>query len=478
MKDFITTPEFDTLVRDLGSRYDTKTVSDSPYKRHTASLSPNVIPSIDRFPISAHGMIIETDKGPLIDLSSQTVNTILGQNDPWVIANQIAFQKSTYPSFLTSQLHNLYTSHASALVSKIGGINDAIVNLRICSGGSTIESLLSTAWQYRLRTVSGKTRKTKVGTFLGGFHGQAGHAGMISSTQSEAHLLFRFPGDQSSNWVFIGTPTHASYDDTSATLSENDQQILEFIRAQRDELFLVLLEPIMMKYGVITPSPMFLKELKRVCEENEILLGFDEVQTGCGWLGEMSASQRVGVAPNILGISKALTAGYGPLGATIADRTLPQQGGTGESTNGADMRALIAVIALHDRLLGVPEDRIPASTPPELREELKTGLLPLIPARAAHLRSLLQPLTEKYSGIISPMRGDRLIIGIPFLDTKSNTAKDIAKTMRKALMDAGVHTRIQHATLIIKPPAIITEDIAQTAVEIMDSVFARLYTSF
>lgn len=478
MDDFITTTGFDKLVSDLGDRYSTIAVADSPFKRYTKSLSPNVVPGIDRLPVSARGMIIETDKGPLIDLSSQTVNTILGQNDPWVIAHQIAFQKSTFPSFLTSQLHNVYVSEVSSLISKIGGIKDAIVNLRICSGGGTIESLLNAAWQYRLRTIPNKTHKTKVGTFVGGFHGQAGQTAMISSTQSEAQLLFRFPGEEPPNWIPLGTPTHSSFDEKAETLSDNDAQILEKIRVSRDELFLVLIEPIMMKYGVITPSPMFLRELKKVCAENEILLGFDEVQTGCGWLGVMSAAERVGVAPNILGISKALTAGYGPLGATIAERTLPQQGGTGESTNGADLRALVAVRAIHERLLGIPADVIPGSVPAEMRKELEGGLLQTIPAKAEHLRSLLNPLTEKYSGIIGPLRGDRLIMGIPFLNTKTAEAKDIAKTVRLALMEEGVHTRIQHATLIIKPPAIITKDIASVAVEIMDRVFARLYKSF
>jgi 4-aminobutyrate aminotransferase-like enzyme len=476
---FMKSESFDSLIKELEPHYEPAGVIRSLLRSDTtAALSPNTIPSIDRVVFSADESILQTDKGPLIDLSSQTVNTILGQNDIWVTANQIAFQKSGFPSFLTSRLRNVYASEVSSFISQIGGIPDPIVNLRICTGASAIESLLSAAWQYRIRTTPDRTTKSKVGTFLGGFHGQTGNAGMISSVQKDVDLPFRFPGQTFDQCIFIGTPTNSTFDDDTLSLSENDCRILETVVAHRKELFLILIEPILMNYGVITPSPQFLVELKRVCSENNILLGYDEVQTGCGWLGSMSAAERTGVIPNLLALSKALTAGYGPLGAVVSERGISQPLGTGESTNGADVRSLIAARAVYERLNGIPLHRIPNSLPEGLKQELSQGLLPTIQTKAQKLRSLLESLTERYAGILGPLRGDRLIIGIPILDSKKMKGKEIANVLQQAFVEKGVFVRVAHQTIIIKPAATISDATMTKAVEIMDSALNRLYEKF
>jgi hypothetical protein len=61
-------------------------------------LAQSIVPS-DTFLISGIGAELRTNRGPMIDLSSMTVNCILGQNDPWVKANQMAYLKSERPSF-------------------------------------------------------------------------------------------------------------------------------------------------------------------------------------------------------------------------------------------------------------------------------------------------------------------------------------------------------------------------------------------
>jgi acetylornithine/N-succinyldiaminopimelate aminotransferase len=81
----------------------------------------------------------------------------------------------------------------------------------------------------------------------------------------------------------------------------------------------VLVEPIQGEGGVIVPPEGYLKELKKLCDENDILLIFDEVQTGFGRTGEMFASDLFGVTPDITTVAKALGGGF-PIGAVLAQK--------------------------------------------------------------------------------------------------------------------------------------------------------------
>jgi acetylornithine/N-succinyldiaminopimelate aminotransferase len=80
----------------------------------------------------------------------------------------------------------------------------------------------------------------------------------------------------------------------------------------------VLVEPIQGEGGVIIPSNDYLKNLKDVCHDKDVLLIFDEVQTGFGRTGEMFASQSFGVKPDITTVAKAIAGGF-PMGAVLAN---------------------------------------------------------------------------------------------------------------------------------------------------------------
>src|SRR6202030_2490527 len=69
--------------------------------------------------------------------------------------------------------------------------------------------------------------------------------------------------------------------------------------------------------GVRVVPPLFLKALRRLCDDHGLLLMFDEVQTGMGRTGDLFAYQRYGVAPDIMALAKALGGGF-PLGACLA----------------------------------------------------------------------------------------------------------------------------------------------------------------
>ena len=79
----------------------------------------------------------------------------------------------------------------------------------------------------------------------------------------------------------------------------------------------IMLEPVQGEAGVRPASPAFLKSLRHLCDEHDLLLIFDEIQTGCGRLGQLFAFQGFGVTPDIMTLGKGLGGGV-PISAVLA----------------------------------------------------------------------------------------------------------------------------------------------------------------
>jgi acetylornithine/N-succinyldiaminopimelate aminotransferase len=99
-----------------------------------------------------------------------------------------------------------------------------------------------------------------------------------------------------------------------------------------DETVAVMLEPIQGEAGVISITGEFAHELMAFCDRNELLLIFDEVQTGCGRTGSLYAYQQFGIEPDIMTLGKGLGGGT-PLSALLAKKEVScfepgDQGGT------------------------------------------------------------------------------------------------------------------------------------------------------
>ena len=114
----------------------------------------------------------------------------------------------------------------------------------------------------------------------------------------------------------------------------------------------ILIEPIMGEGGVRVVEPSFLRALRELCDQNGLLLLFDEVQTGMGRTGELFAYQRVGVEPDIMALAKALGGGF-PVGACLATREAAKgmTAGTHGSTFGGNPLAMSAANAVLDVML-------------------------------------------------------------------------------------------------------------------------------
>src|SRR5207302_461074 len=114
----------------------------------------------------------------------------------------------------------------------------------------------------------------------------------------------------------------------------------------------ILIEPVMGEGGVRVVAPEFLRALRRLCDDNGLLLIFDEVQTGIGRTGDLFAYQHTGVVPDIMALAKALGGGF-PLGACLAtaEAANGMTAGTHGSTFGGTPLAMAAGNAVLDVVL-------------------------------------------------------------------------------------------------------------------------------
>ena len=82
-------------------------------------------------------------------------------------------------------------------------------------------------------------------------------------------------------------------------------------------------EPIQASGGVIVPPKNYLKRVRKICKENNILFIADEVVTGFGRMGHIFASEKVfGIVPDIITFAKGVTSGYFPLGGIVISNSL------------------------------------------------------------------------------------------------------------------------------------------------------------
>ena len=200
--------------------------------------------------------------------------------------------------------------------------------------------------------------------------------------------------------------------------------------------------------GIYPADPEFLKGLRALCDEHDILLIFDEVQCGMGRCGSLYAHDLYGVKPDVMALAKALGCGV-PVGAFVvgekADGALvPGDHGT---TYGGNPFATAAVSKVFD-----------------LFEKL--NLVDHVNEIGAYLSEKLDELTVKYD-CIKEHRGIGLMHG---LECEMPVAPVITKAMDKGLIIINAGANI----LRFVPPLVIEKEHVDEMIQILDEVFAEL----
>jgi adenosylmethionine---8-amino-7-oxononanoate aminotransferase len=180
------------------------------------------------------------------------------------------------------------------------------------SGSVSVEVAVKMALQYFRST--GRVAKSRLMTWRGGYHGDTFTPMSVCDPDGGMHALWTGAHSLLADQVFA-----------PAVPAEYDPAYVEAFAAQlaehADELAAVIVEPVVQGAGGMRfHDPRYLVDLRRLCDEHDVLLIFDEIATGFGRTGELFAADHAGVSPDIMCVGKALTGGYLTLAATLCTR--------------------------------------------------------------------------------------------------------------------------------------------------------------
>ncbi|MCE2708842.1 MAG: ornithine--oxo-acid transaminase [Bacteroidota bacterium] len=312
------------------------------------------------------------------------------------------------------------------------------------TGAEGVETALKLArkWGHEVKGVA--ENQAKIIVAAGNFHGRT--TTIVSfSTDEQARKSFGpfTPG-------FISVP----YDDIAAL-----EQALE-----QEGVVGFLIEPIQGEAGVYTPAEDYLRKAKAACEKKNVLFIADEIQTGIARTGSLLAvcgnctcqghceKQATYTQPDILILGKALSGGFYPVSAVLANDPIMnviKPGQHGSTFGGNPVAAKVAMTALEV----VRDEKL-------AQNARRLGKL---------FRSRLQVLVDKYQ-VLSLVRGKGLLNAVVINDSpESSTAWDICVK----LAEAGLLAKPTHGNIIrFAPPLVMTEEQLHECVDIIESVVA------
>jgi adenosylmethionine-8-amino-7-oxononanoate aminotransferase len=221
----------------------------------------------------------------------------------------------------------------------------------------------------------------------------------------------------------------------------------------------IIVEPITNTGGIITPPMEYLKILRQLCDEYNILLIFDEIINGFGRTGNLFAANTFDVVPDILCCGKGMSSGYAPLAAALVREHVAQAFWGAPGTE----------FAHGHTYAGNPVSC--AAGLASIREILERKLPENAKRVGAHLVKRLEGLRS--FGIIGDIRGKGLLIGVEFVkdpSTKEQFPKGVNIGLRigKRALHNGLLLRFDPHWLAFGPPLIVTEQDIDQMVAILE----------
>lgn len=419
------------------------------------------------YPIITHGKgvyLIDENGKHYLDASSGAVAANLGHDNEKIAkamyeqAKKVGFVHTL--RFETENLHQLATKIAQMAPASLNKVYFA-------SGGSEAnESAFKLAYQYH--QLRGNGTKTKIigrwQSYHGNTLGSLSVGGDVKRRQLYSNMLIEsiHVDGPLSNHHYKNEAAH-----TEALLQQLTRQINE-VGAQN--IAALIVEPIVgSQQGAVVPPPMYLKRVKEICEENDMLMIVDEVMTGFGRTGTNFAIEHFSVTPDIITFGKGVSAGYAPLSGMIVSDAIVHEIKTeadgkfvhGYTYSGHPVSVSAGLAAL------------------EIYEEKE--VLENVAQISSYLFDALDQLKKEVDFIID-VRGKGLLIGVECIETEQSkrlfpTAM-LAEAINEKCMEEGMivypgsggidGTKGQH--ILIAPPLTITMAEAENVIAILKKV--------
>lgn len=260
--------------------------------------------------VKSHGSYIVDENGEeYLDMFSMFASASIGYNHPHLVKNleflgRMAVNKPTVSDVYTEEYADFVDTFERVAIPK-----ELQYAFFVEGGALAVENALKAAfdWKTRLNKSKGIDKEAgKVIHFQQAFHGRSGYTLTLTNTKDPRKFMY-FP---KFDWPRIVNPKlyfPITEENLAKTISQEKlaiEQIMSAISENPNEIACLVIETIQAEGGDNFFRNEFFKELRRICDENEILLILDEVQTGIGLTGKMWGFQNYDIIPDIISFGK------------------------------------------------------------------------------------------------------------------------------------------------------------------------------
>jgi acetylornithine/N-succinyldiaminopimelate aminotransferase len=365
--------------------------------------------------------LFTTDGERYLDFTSGVAVNALGHAHPHLVA---ALTEQAQKLWHVSNLYRI--PQGERLADRLCAATFADTVFFQNSGAEAIECTIKMARRYQF--VSGKPERFRIVTFEGAFHGRTLAA--VAATGNKKYLEGFGPPVEGFDQV--------PFADLEATK-----------KAIGPDTAAIMIEPIMGEGGVRVVPHNFLRALRKLCDDNGLLLIFDEVQTGVGRTGDFFAYQHTGVTPDIMAVAKALGGGF-PVGACLA--TTEASKGMTAGTHGSTFGGNLLAMAVGNAVLDVV---------------LADGFLDRVRDTALLFKQRLAELKDRHASVIAEVRGEGLLIGLRMVPPVGEMVEEL-RNEKMITVAAGDNV------VRLLPPLIVGENEIAEAIARIDRACARL----
>jgi 4-aminobutyrate aminotransferase len=319
------------------------------------------------------------------------------------------------------------------------------------SGAEAIETALKLAMYH--------TRRQKFISFFGSFHGRTLGALSLTSSKKAQRLGFM---RQALDVVHVPYPNKFRHfaDEKPCDEDKISRDVINWIENRLfktttppEEVAGIVLEVVQGEGGYVPAPKLFVKELRRICDENGIMLIVDEVQSGMGRTGKMFAlDHHEGVKADIMCLAKGIGSGL-PIGATVAKAEIMSwHKGAHASTFGGNPVCIASAL--------------------KTIELLQNGLVENSAAVGKYLEDGLRNLQTKYKQI-GDVRGLGMMLGVEFVKEDGEPDAELRDKIEMACFNKGlIILGCGTSTIRWSPPLILTKENVDVALEIFDEAIA------
>ncbi len=394
--------------------------------------------------------VTDIDGNRFLDFTSGIAVCNTGHSHPAIVEAIIRQAEK----FIHMSGTDFYYSVQSELAEKLARRSPGDTNRMVFYSNSGAESI-----EAALKLVRYHTKRTRIISFYGAFHGRTMGALSLSASKSihEKGFAPLVPGITHVPYAYCyRCPYNLRPSDCNGYCVDWIRDDLFKRTMPPEEVAAIFVEPIQGEGGYIVPPQIFHDKLQQLCREYGILLVVDEIQTGMGRTGKMFASEHFNIDPDLFTLAKGIASGM-PLGAMVARQDIMDWiPGSHASTFGGNPISCSAALATID--------------------VLEEGPLYNAAEMGAYFKGLLGDLQQAHR-LIGDVRGLGLMLGIELVKNREEKTKAVLERDRiveRAFQKGLLLLGCGENTVRFIPALTVQRHEIDTAIDILDTVLTEV----